>query len=228
MIHEFFGGQIDLDPADGEMYELQAQGRWEWRKVDLMREILQPDMTFVDAGAYNGYFTLIAAHLVGKSGRVWAFEPDARSWLRLVGNVIENKYYQVLFPRAALADFTGKVDLYHREIPAGSTLLQRDAETVRVKAVRLDDVLLASRKVDMIKIDVEGAEVAVLRGAARILHQPELLTLLMDLHPELGVDLAEVETILKEAGFALFDIRSGNVPIDTIPPTLVELMARKS
>jgi FkbM family methyltransferase len=225
MITQFFGGVIELDEKDGEMTTLMKKDSWEWRKTDYMKAHLKPGQIFVDAGAYVGYFSLIAAKLVGATGRVYAFEPNIITYEKLMNNIERNDYKHCWPYPYALYDKAGRADLNPRDGKAAwSTLLPSyDGETETAATIRLDDILMHIEHIDMVKMDVEGVEAAALRGMNHYLNQP--MTLLMDLHSELGANPLDVETILKTAGFALYDMRAGNTPIDTIPPSLVELLA---
>lgn len=223
MIFPYAGGQIDLDPRDGGMFTLQSTGRWEWRKTDYMRQHLKKGHWFIDAGAYNGYFTLLAASLVGGFGKVWAFEPDRQNWQRLCDNVIRNDLTQVNFPQLALGDSVGLRTLYMKKQRGWSTLLPGDGEGYPVPVRRLDEVVY--QLPFMMKIDVEGLEAAVLAGATGVLEREGTCHILMDLHPELGVTPKAVEKILHDYGFRLYSIRDDNEPIESIPDDLVELLA---
>ena len=224
MIIDYLGGQIDLNRADDNMSALMAESKWEHRKVAYLQEHLKPGMVFVDAGAHIGYFTLIAAKLVGESGHVYAYEPDPQNWRRLVDNVIRNCYTWVHYPPVGLSEQPEDLRLYQHPNSAFSSV-ERVSEISRVIAVRRMDNLLQYVPLDMVKVDVEAHEAAVLRGMTGLFERFQPLTLLMDLHPELGANNHDVEVILKLYGFSLFDMRNDNAPIDHISPTLVELLA---
>lgn len=222
MICDYLGGRIDLSPKDGGMYDLMSRSQWERAKVDYMLQNLRPGMTFVDAGAYVGYFTLIAASLVGETGHVHAFEPSYSAARQLEKNVKLNEYSNITIHPKALTKERGLVHFYHRRHAAWGTLLDNVGfNPTQVYGVRLDDLI--SGTVDMIKIDVEGTEADVLAGATHTL----MNKILMDLHPDLGVNPAPVMAALK-GKYQLFDIRSGFIPIQSIPSGLVELLAVRS
>ena len=218
MICDYLGGQIDIDPRDGQMFDLMARSMWERAKVNYMLEHLHPGSVFVDAGAYIGYFTLIAASLVSVSGRVYAFEPSYSAAQTLSKNVERNHYDNVTVHPKALNRERGLVHFYHRQHSAWGTLLDIGYNPTQVYGVRLDDIL--DGPIDLMKVDVEGAEADVLAGAGKL----KINALMIDLHPELGVSPAPVESWLGDR-YRLFDIRSGFIPIQKIPRGLVELLA---
>ena len=163
-----------------------------------------------------------AASLVGETGHVHAFEPSYSAARQLEKNVKLNEYSNITIHPKALTKERGLVHFYHRRHAAWGTLLDNVGfNPTQVYGVRLDDLI--SGTVDMIKIDVEGTEADVLAGATHTL----MNKILMDLHPDLGVNSAPVMAALK-GKYQLFDIRSGFIPIQSIPSGLVELLAVRS
>lgn len=217
---------VDLE-LDGELAALQSQGKWEWRKVEYIRSHLKPGQTFVDAGAYNGYFSILAAHYV-KYGEVWAFEPDMNNAAKLQHNIRLNNLTNCHQVNAALGGFIGEVLLYPGDHASRSSIYKKsNGKPQKVNMCTLDAFFNGHYAIDMLKIDVEGAEEALLWGAVKLLKAMLHMTILMDLHPHLGADLSNIQSILQRSGFSLFDIRSDFQLIQVIPPTLEELLAVK-
>jgi FkbM family methyltransferase len=136
---------------------------------------IERGMVVVDGGASLGIYTLIASRLVGTAGTVLAFEPGEYSFSILSRNLKLNGSVNVSPHRAALSDRTERTRLYHTgDSPNRYSLSQPDEALVTsepVQAIRLDDVLesKALGRLDLLKLDVEGAEESALRGAARAL-----------------------------------------------------------
>lgn len=221
---DFVGGQMWLDPDDGSFEALMAASQWEHRKVALLQKYLKPGMTFVDAGAHQGYFSLIAAKL---GANIIAIEPELSvNYQFLTLNFAENEYLLEAWP-IALWSTDGVHVFYKGYNNATHSLVKNHAgESGRVATKSLDTILMGIIP-DVVKIDVEGADYEVLEGARRTLEHAESMVILMDLHPELGVNNREVGDLLTAYGFRLFDIRSDNAPIEFIHPTMVELLAIK-
>jgi FkbM family methyltransferase len=140
---------------------------WNW---------LRPGDTFIDAGANAGYFSAMAASLVGPRGQVHAFEPNPRVSRLLERSVELNRFHERLrVNQLALTDRAGSVQLWCR--PDGkatddaTTLRHADRIPVQVESTTLDAYCQASGigTIRLIKIDVEGAELEVLRGASHVL-----------------------------------------------------------
>ncbi len=139
-----------------------------------LEKVLSPGKVFIDVGANFGVYTLVASKLVGTSGRVIAFEPTAQSFAILRQNIALNHFANVRAFQFALAQRRGKAWLYHGWDPVGNSLGKdplcgNEGEEVQTEAL---DKLLEEKGIDRvhaIKIDVEGAEELVLRGAIRCL-----------------------------------------------------------
>src|SRR5262249_61828421 len=153
--------------------------------------VLKPGDVAVDAGAHIGFFTMHLADAVGAGGRVYAFEPLDTNAVLLERSIAENRYHDgVIVRRAAVGAASGTATLTFplETLNSGGAYLLRDGtsaltgnERRRVPLVALDDLDIR-RPVRFIKMDVEGAEPLVVRGAARILREDRPL-LLSELHP---------------------------------------------
>lgn len=143
-------------------------------------DTLQPGDCVVDVGAHVGVFTCLAASLVGPGGHVYAFEPNAANRRRLVHNVKQNGYQDrvTISPCACsdhhartslyrCADNDGGHALYDPGLAAWNAKSRAKPQQALIETICLDDVI--DRPVRLVKIDTEGAEAHVLRGARRIL-----------------------------------------------------------
>jgi len=176
-----------------------------------------PGATVIDAGANWGYFSLIAAGRVGSGGSVISLEPDPRQIAALEANVALNGYRHVRVIRAAAAAAPGRVTLAGYRDDAGNRGVSRigaaggDAPSFDVEAITIDDLTRGST-VDLIKIDVEGAEDLVLAGMRDGLAARRYRAILLELHPSLladrGVDPASIV-----AGLAGFGYRGHTIDL---------------
>lgn len=149
-------------------------GSYEHEKVRLFRQIVRPGQIVFDVGAHVGYYTLAASRLVGRAGRVVAFEPVPRNLAYLRHHLEINEIGNVDVVESAVERSTGSAQFLEG---MGSSMgrLSHDGD-ILVDTTTLEDacVRLAVPRVDVLKIDVEGAEVLVLAGGERILR---------DMHP---------------------------------------------
>jgi FkbM family methyltransferase len=143
-------------------------------ELDYLERVLSPGKVFVDAGANFGIYTLLASHVVGAAGRVISFEPSTRAFPVLQQNIALNGFKNVLAFPIALTQKSGKQLLYH-DLAIGCDTLGRyppsQVSSEEVTTESLDDALrrAAIHHVDVIKMDVQGAEEWVLRGASNTL-----------------------------------------------------------
>jgi FkbM family methyltransferase len=227
------GGAMYLNLAESQMMVRRAIGIYEPEKRALIRQILKPGMTFLDVGANKGDFSLLAASLVGPEGRVIAIEPEARNCADLARNVALNHLANVSMHQLALSDIDGRAALYLGQKSGWHTLKaaqrRRDVGTVEVETERLDSLLekLAIKHVDVAKIDVEGGEVEVIKGAQESIASSPEIVLLIDLHPQIGADIDALEQMLMQHGMSIFDPAAPAQPLDRIPRVPCDIVAAR-
>lgn len=167
-------------------------GRAAPAETAVVRACLGAGGTFVDVGANWGYFTLVAAHAVGPSGRGVALEPDPRLYGELQANVARNGIANVAVLPVAASDREGEATLAgyvegdrNRGISSLVAAPAGDAPRFAVRTAPLDDLLDAQGvgAVDLVKVDVEGAEEMVVHGMLRGMAQGRYRRVLLELHP---------------------------------------------
>lgn len=150
----------------------------DWVEPELrqLQRLLAPGDVFIDVGANIGLYALKAARLVGPTGRVLALEPGAEAHARLASNLALNAYHWAEPIKAAASDRDGSAVLHHVPLgddPQAFSLVAnaRAVEGEEVETVTLDTLVdgCGLARVDLIKIDVEGAEALVIAGGRRML-----------------------------------------------------------
>lgn len=180
------------DLKDGIAREACFMGYYEPQETVLVRHLLRPGMTFVDAGANWGYFTLLAATLVGSTGRVVSFEPHPELYPLLRWNVERNHFTWVKTSEVAIADSDGEMNLAgftESGTNHGVSRLTEDADShtpnflVRTGLLEalLDECGVA--EVDFLKMDIEGAEGLALPAMRESLARLRYKRILLELHP---------------------------------------------
>ena len=226
--YEFAGGLIYLDVDESPAMRRRAEGRFEPEKVAALQRLLKPGMTFVDVGSNKGDFSLIAARVMNDDGRVLAFEPMPENchWIRK--SIELNGYRSIRLFELALSDEEGRALLYLGKWSGWHSLLPKEGrETIEVPTRTLDAVLAESgdAQVDVLKIDVEGAELPVLRGAERTLADARLSAILIDVHPDRGIDPADVCAVLARHGFSFRDPANIDAELPEPPRDADEIFA---
>jgi len=154
--------------------------RYEPHVARVLDERLRAGGAFVDVGCNVGYFSLYAARVVGAEGRVTAFDPNPANCELLTASAALNSMDNIEVVHAAVTDRPGRVG--YEDIDGNGRIVDLDrvrggAGRVEVEAVTLDRALAEHARIDLVKIDTEGAELLVLRGAEAVLarHAPDLV-----------------------------------------------------
>jgi FkbM family methyltransferase len=183
---------------------------------EALQRVLKPAGVFYDVGANVGFFTVIAAYLSGPNGRVLAFEPVPENVKAIKRNVGLNRFGMVEVHEVAASRTCGTAELLLAEYAGGAALASAppppDARgSIRVRTVALDDLVAdGCPPPDVVKIDVEGAEIEVFEGMAHILerYRPILLY---------EVDAADAETLAERAGACARWLRARGYAIEQLP-----------
>jgi FkbM family methyltransferase len=199
-----------LEPGDEIHDSIAYTGLYEMK---LTRRFLRHARTsglLVDVGANYGYFALLWA-AANSSNRVIAFEASPRNVPGLRRNVEENRFAdRIRVEACAASQHAGEIafDLGPAQQTGwGGAAASHGVNTVRVPAVRLDDVLADEARIDVLKIDVEGAEAWVLAGADRLLREQRVRQIYFETNKPrlsaLGLEIDASEKILRAAGYEI-------------------------
>ncbi|MGV3577927.1 FkbM family methyltransferase [Brevundimonas sp.] len=205
----------------------------DWVEPELreLQRLLSPGDVFIDVGANVGLYALKAARLVGPTGRVLALEPGAEAYGHLTSNLALNAYGWAEALKVAASNAAGEAVLHHVPLgndPQAFSLIANaraeDGETV--ETVTLDGLIdrCGLTRVDLIKIDVEGAEPLVVAGAREMLARFRPAVIFeCNAHLNAGgdTDAAATETwaMLARAGYGFHRLRDGVFTALTSPPS---------
>lgn len=192
------------------------QGYFEYQESLFIRRFLKPGDLFVDIGANIGWHSMLAAARVGPAGRVVAFEPATRAFLRLTRNIDLNRFRQIEAFHFGLSDRDAIFDIYPcEEANSGANSLYGAGTPIeRVRVRSGDEVMneLGISAIDLCKIDVEGAEMDVLAGLSEALRNRLIRALMIEINPEslmrAGRSADELIAMLAGQGFQLQEVRS--------------------
>ncbi|MGI8678596.1 MAG: FkbM family methyltransferase [Jatrophihabitans sp.] len=166
------GFRIFVDARDHAVARaLISDGTWQRAEADVIRRVLAPGDVAVDVGANVGYLTGIMADAVGRSGRVYAFEPEPTNYAMLQRTIDANGWTQVRHHNVALGRGRSELSLKIDPSNWGNHSLASDADrsgaSVTVQVDSLDQLLADAdlRRLKLIKVDVQGWEEHVLAGA---------------------------------------------------------------
>lgn len=218
------GDERIVATVDGITYELDVgelidstiyyEGAWEPDTVAALRRLIEPGQTVLDIGANMGCHTLLMAQLVGETGQVIAFEPMSAAYDKLMRNVQLNHFSNIVVEKAGLSNSDGETEI------AFTTswrldLKPCDAHPEQVVFMTLDGYVAAHphlfSRLDYIKLDVDGFEEAVLRGA-----QETLLHFLPIILFEIGSDSMGAMRYLQAQGYSFLAESGAEISLDDI------------
>lgn len=149
---------------------LLLKGVYEEKQTQHFLYQLKEDDAVLDIGAHVGYYSLLAGK-AAKRGKVYAFEPDSDSASLLKENIKLNKLTNIEVVPAAVADKDGFLYFESQEFNKGESSLSSEEKGYKVAAITLDNWAKNIKKIDIVKMDIEGAEIKALRGGRNTLRK---------------------------------------------------------
>ncbi|MDX2193725.1 MAG: FkbM family methyltransferase [Gemmatimonadales bacterium] len=221
---------VRLD-GSGLAEDLVSLGVWERAESARFLALVAPGMTVLDVGANIGWYTMLAARAVGPAGRVIAVEPDPDCCDRIRRAAAANGHAHVTVVQAAASDRAGRAT-FHLDAESwghslGAANVGRPAGTLEVETRTLDAIaaeLPPPGRVDVLKVDVQGAEGMALAGAAALLRR-DRPALLMELEPgrlrAMGTDPLSLLESLEALGYRIGTItEDGREEALTLPEAI--------
>ncbi len=206
-----YGTDMWLDLSDFVQRNIFI-GSYEVEETNWVKDLLRPGMTFVDVGANIGYYSALAARLVGREGRVEAFEPNPSAYGQLLSWIETSGMPQVHCFQVAMSNAPGSLTLYvppesEHDNNANVVCGQEGYFSTRISAYTLDSYLnkLNVDIVNLLKLDVEGYEPCVLEGAETTIRDGRIRAIMAEFHPAMldraGTSPEALSRWLVERGF---------------------------
>ena len=210
---------------DFEMLKIFESGRiYEPEVSSYIMKNLKLGETFMDIGANNGYYTILAADLVGPKGKVISIEPNPNAFQRLLHNIEINNLKNVIPLNIALSDKDGKATLYlnnDSEDGLASLIKGEQFESFFEVELKRFDHLFEDEKINIIKMDVEGSEINVIRGAENYIKSHKGIKIIMEWNFSYRTNndfnylsrLFHINLLLpdKELGFKIIEIKENKL-----------------
>lgn len=210
------------DDIDRNLY---FTGTYEAGTLHMLQKLLRPGDTFIDVGANIGLMSVLAATCVGPQGQVYAFEPEPDTFSLLQRNIGLNELTNVVMTNKGLGSQTGAAKIYsNRHDNRGmASFLKNQPEATAVTdvpVITLDAFVEAQQieRVHVIKIDVEGWELAVLQGARGLLSQEDAPILCVEYNTELPDQQQVYDFISAINAYKIFIPAHGNGRVSRLIP----------
>lgn len=201
------GSRMYLPRCHRNIASAYTWDKYEPETTALIKRLLKPGDTFLDIGAYIGYYSLLASKLVGRTGRVLAFEPVMESAESIRRSKFENRYYWLTVVELAISN---KVGIGSIQIDGeGSRLVDQGGTGTGLCTVDkvLDFSFSLNKTVDVVKIDTEGSELRILLGGERLFRDVKQLIIEVNakaLYMQ-GSSVTELYTTLSRYGLNIED-----------------------
>jgi len=235
-LHQLPGFRLYTSPDDPGLGDLFGRGVYEPPVERLIRALLRPGMGFLDIGANIGYFSLIAAGIVGPEGHVYAVEANADNARLLEASRRVNGFDNITVLQVAAGARSGLLALHTQHSTGTASALPDSAEWLlaarTVPSLRMDDLVADTPRLGLIKIDIDGGEFPALQGTARLIatHRPALIT---EFCPGILTNISGIDAYgyldwLRAQGYALAVITdSGAAEGDTDNESILAALSRK-
>lgn len=224
-VHDFGKFKMVLDESDKDLSrQVKFTGSYSDEKLEtqVMMKHLEPGQTFIDVGANLGFYSVLAASLVGKTGRVFSFEPFVHNADLIMASARENRFENLTVVNAAVSDKAGSAKMYLSPFYSSehsmfdyhySTGPNSTREVIDVKTVTIDYYLenqAGSLRADFIKMDIEGSEGRAISGMEKVITENKKISLLTEFWPSAisnsGIEPKAYLERLAGFGFELFHI----------------------
>ena len=222
-IYTKYGTKMYLDKSDSVVSkDLAIYQEWEPNETKILQNIIKENMNVVDIGAHIGYYTILFSKWVGKKGKVFSFEPETDNFQLLKKNINANKANNVIALQKAISNQNEPKNLFLAEENKGDHQiidLGENRTQTKIECVKLDLTIVSEYKIDVIKMDIQGAEMLAIEGMDKILDNNSKMTILLEFWPygikKSGFEPKNLFDKLEEKGFKVFLIDEELIPVSS-------------
>jgi FkbM family methyltransferase len=205
------GFYICLNPQDTEISaHIAIDGCWEPETTELVKKLIRPNSFVVDVGANIGWFTLISAK---RASIVHAFEPETVNYSLLERSITINSFKNIVLRQLCISDYEGTAELHLSKYTGRHSIIGSGERKVVVPCTTLDR-LYPTETIDLLKIDVEGAEPEVILGAKQIIQEKRVKHVIMEWNPKVWTGkrhLLDYFNIFHVDGKTAFEFPDGSI-----------------
>lgn len=201
-----------LDPVSNFGLRLLKFQEYESDITNIIENVLNENDVFVDLGANEGYFSVLASRKIGSKGVVYSIEPQTRMWEVLNKNINKNHLTNIVVLPYLVSDECKTSDIVlSPNINSGSSSAVKSTrnnfwEVETLDSITLDQLFFhRNTEIKLIKIDIEGFELFALKGAKKLLENHLIKNIIIEVHPEqlnaLNQNVSEIYEILELNGY---------------------------
>jgi len=206
-------GTVFLNKSDIGVSGALALGSFERVELDIFRKTIEEGMNIVDIGANIGLYSIISAKRVGINGKVFVYEPEPTNINFLKKNIDSNNLKNVFIETKAMSNSAGNTKLFITKDNKGTHSLANNRSVkdyINIETDTLDNSLkkYGSPKIDIIKMDIEGAEILAIDGMRETIKNSPNLIIFSEFYPKAiirlgGSPIGYLEK-LRDLGFSIF------------------------
>jgi len=205
------GSKMYVDFGEADFFIEAVVNLYEPFTTEIFKKVVKEGDTVVDLGTNVGYFTLLAAKIVGGRGKVYSFEPHPKSYDLLNKNIEVNEYSNIVPVQKAVTNSVGTAKFFLASRWYSGTFYQERgrAKFIEVQTETLDHFFQETNNaINVIKMDIEGGEMNALLGMDRVIHQSKTLKMFIEFSPvhlkNAGHTPKEFLDKLKSYNFSIF------------------------
>lgn len=230
--YDFEGFKLFLNPDDSIITDSLVSGDYETMELHLLEKLIRPGDVILDIGANIGLYSIYCAKATGAAGHVYCFEPEPVNFSFLKRNISLNKLSNITPSDTAVSSQEGEHTFYLNPLNKGDHRLHGDeahTSTITVRTITIDGYLKGrTEKVDLIKMDIQGAEMQALLGMKEILSAAGGPCLLMEFWPYgLNLSGSDPKTLLgylESLGFHFYTIEEADNKLQ--PGNIADILKR--
>jgi FkbM family methyltransferase len=207
-----WGGKIEIDVNETIGKSIYKTRIYDLALSEILWRLIEPGNFVLDIGANIGFVTSLCSFRAGANGKVWSFEPNPLIIKRLEKNIENNKIKNIrLFP-FALSDANKEGFLEFPEMFSynqGVAFVgsgKNDSKAIKIDLKKLDDIVPTNTVIDVLKIDVEGHEISVFKGAENLINNKSITNIVYE---DLDTYPSDIARFLLEKGYIIYRIEKG-------------------
>src|ERR1700730_1461942 len=206
-----WGNKIEIDVNETIGNSIYSTRIYDLALSETLWRLIEPDNFVLDIGANIGFITSLCSYKTGENGKVWAFEPNPLIIQRLTRNIQSSNFKNItLFP-VALSDsnkegFLELPEMFAINQGVAFIVAENNNNAIKIELRKLDDLIPGNTLINVLKIDVEGHELSVFRGAENLLNKKLIKNIVyedQDIYP------SKIADFLSEKGYQIFRIEKG-------------------